>query len=285
VKKLCVDKNILKSMYLYKRHSEDEISKRFHCSQWVISNRLRSFGIKTRLKTCNLTHRKYRYNSNFLENINPDIAWILGLLVSDGFIRKNNLSGYFGLKLKREDEDVVLKVKAILEYSGPIYRGRRRLEHKGIIKEFDFSLIQINDVKVVDRLTQIGIRQNKTLNENFLECIKATNQQDVISSFIRGIFDGDGSVLYDHKRKSACFQVVGTCQLMQEVQNYLMSYCHLDKTKLTQNILGTNHYALRYRGNVQIIRILDWVYRYSSHSNRMDRKFDKYREIRRFIGK
>jgi len=285
VKRLCIDKSILKSMYLYKRHSQDEIGRRFNCSQWVISNRLRSLGIKTRLKTCNLVKRTYRYNNNFLKNITPDIAWILGLLVSDGYVRKNNNSGYFGLRLKRSDEDVILKAKAILKYGGPIHRGTCRLEHKSIIKEFDFSILQISDIKAVGELEQIGIKQNKTRNEKFLECIKETNNQEIISNFIRGVFDGDGSALFDHKRKSACFQIVGTCQLLQEIQNYLMSYCYLNKTKLTQNILGTNHYALRYRGNIQIIKILDWIYKYSNHSNRMDRKFGKYNEIRRIIAK
>lgn len=272
-------------MYLYKMYSQDEIGRRHNCSQWVISNRLRSFGIKTRPKTCNLVKREYRYNRNFLKNLTPDVAWVLGLLLSDGFVRKNNKSGYFGIRLKRDDEDAIIKVKGILQYNGPVYRGRRSLEHKGVVKEFDFSLLQINDVKVVDELEQIGIKQNKTRNEKFLKCIKETNNQEIISSFIRGIFDGDGSSLFDNKRKSACFQIVGTRQLLSEIQNYMILYCHLNKTRLTRNILGTNHFALRYRGNKQIIRILDWIYRYSSPSNRMDRKFEKYCDIRRIIGR
>lgn len=285
MKRVFIDKSILKSMYLYKRYSQHEISRRFNCSQWVISNRLRSFNIKARLKTCNLTHKKYSYNSRFLENITSDNAWVLGLLVSDGFVRKNNLSGYFGIKIKREDEDVVLKVKTILKYTGPIYRGVSKLEYKGRVKKFDFSLLQINDIKAVERLERIGIKQNKTLNEKFLECIKETNEQNIIGSFIRGIFDGDGSVIFDNKKKSACFQIVGTRQLLKEIQNYLMLYCGLGKTKLTRNILGTNHFALRYRGNKQIVKILDLIYRYSTPSNRMDRKFTKFNEIRRIVAK
>ncbi|NQT23334.1 MAG: hypothetical protein HQ579_07880 [Candidatus Omnitrophica bacterium] len=266
-------------MYVDKRYNQYEIGERFGCSQWVISNRLRHFGIKTRPKTYNFVNRKYSYNRDFLKNITPDISWVLGLLVSDGFVRKNNLSAYFGLKLKREDEDVIFKVKKILKYQGPIYRGMSKLEHKGYVKEFSYSLLHVNDVNAVKELEQLGIRENKTHNEIFLECIKETNNEEIISSFIRGIYDGDGSFLFDKKRNSMCFQIVGTYHLMQEIQNHLMHYCRLNKTKLTQNILGTNHYALRYRGNVQTVRILNWVYKCSNHFNRMDRKFDNFCKI------
>ena len=107
----------------------------------------------------------------------------------------------------------------------------------------------------------------------------------MVSSFIRGIYDGDGSLMFDKKKKSACFQIVGTYQLLEKIQNYLIHYCHLKKTKLTCNILGKNHFALRYRGNVQTIRILNWIYKYSEASNRMDRKFDKFHRIRRVINR
>ncbi len=232
-----------------------------------------------------MVNRKYSYDKNFFNKLSSDTAWVLGLLISDGFVRRNKLSGYFGLKMKHEDSDVISKTKRILKYSGPIYKGKSRLEYKGCIKEFCFRLLQINDVEAVKKLENLGIKQNKIHNEKFLACIKETNDQEIISSFIRGIFDGDGSVLFDKKRNSSCFQIVGTYQLLQEIQDYLMRYCRLNKTKLTQNVLGTNHFSLRYRGNLQIIKILDWIYRYSNSYNRMDRKFNKFKEIRRILGK
>lgn len=272
-------------MYTYKILSEDDIGRRLDCSQWVISDRLRQFGIKTRPKTYNLSHRKYTYNKNFLNDISSDTAWILGLLVSDGFVRKNNLSGYFGLSLKREDEDVVFKVKNMLKYTGPVYKGMHRLTYKGRTKEFSYSLLQINGIETVKKMEQLGILQNKTLRERFLTCIKDTKDEEKISNFIRGIYEGDGSILFDNKRNSSCFQIVGTRCLLQVIQTYLMHYGHLNKTKLTQNISGTNHFALRYRGNLQVIKILEWIYKYSNPTNRMDRKFNKFNEIRRAVGK
>lgn len=285
MRKLSMDKNELRLLYRDKKYSQDKIAEMLNCSQWVVSNRLRSFNIPTRPKTCNLVKRKYEYDKNFFKKITTDVAWALGLLVSDGFVKINQRYGYFGLKLKNEDKDVIFKVKRILRYDGPILKAKTMLKHKGTIKRFNFSLLKINDTNMANELEKLGIRQNKTHNENFLACIKETNNEGIISSFIRGIYDGDGSLLFDKKRNSMCFQIVGTYQLMQDIQNYLMYYCYLNKTKLTQNILRTNHFALRYRGNIQVVRILTWIYKYANSFSRMDRKFNKFYKTRRIINK
>jgi len=280
-----IEKAKLQLLYIDKKYSQDKVAKILHCSQWVISNRLRSFNIKTRPKTWNLGKRKYEFDRNFLRNITLDIAWILGLLVSDGFVTNNAIAANFGLKLKQEDEDVLFKVKRILKYQGPILTGIGKLRHRGIIKEFPYSLFRINERNIVRQLEQIGIKQNKTLNENFLKCISETDNEKTISSFIRGIYDGDGSVLYDKKRNSVCFQIVGALQLLSKIQEYIVYYCHVNKTALTKNISGTNHYALRYRGNLQAVKILKWIYKYSSSFNRMNRKYNSFCKIKEVIKK
>jgi hypothetical protein len=280
-----INKIKLQLLYIDRKYSQDKVAKILHCSQWAVSNRLRAFNIKTRSKTCNLVKRKYEFDRNFLKSISFDIAWILGLLVSDGFVTNNAVAANFGLKLKRKDEDVIFKVKRILKYQGPILTGMSKVRHKGVIKEFPYSLLKINERNTVEQLEQIGIKQNKTLNEIFLECISETEDEKTISSFIRGIYDGDGSVLYDKKRNSMCFQIVGTLQLLSKIQQYLIYYCCVNKTALTENIKGVNHYALRYRGNLQAVKILKWVYKYSNSFNRMSRKYKNFCKIRRAIKK
>lgn len=176
-------------------------------------------------------------------------------------------------------------MKKILKYTGPILKTSATLKHKGIIKTFKFYLLQINDLHMFHKLNAIGINKSKTLNEKFLRCIINTKNEKIISFFIRGIYDGDGSLMYDKKRKSTCFQIVGTKQLLYKIQYYLMRYCHVNKTVLTRNIAKVNHFALRYRGNIQAIRISKWIYRHSHPFNRMDRKFSKFCNIKGVIKK
>lgn len=213
------------------------------------------------------------------------MAWVLGLLISDGFVRRNNVSAYFGIKLSEKDADVIFKIKEMLKYQGPIHNGFSKLEYDGRVKTFSFKLLQICDVLVVKELEGMGIKQAKTLRENVPTCLADVGDEKIISSFVRGVYDGDGSILFDEKSRSMCFQIVGTSELLRGIQDYLIKYCGVRKTKLTQNIAGTNHFALRYRGNDQAVRILDWIYSSSSTSNRMDRKFYKFHDVRRAIGR
>jgi len=81
-------------------------------------------------------------------------------------------------------------------------------------------------------------------------------------------------------KKSICFQLVGTKELLMVVQRLLMGYAALAATKLTPNSRpGTNHYALRYRGRRQCRRIFDWIYQNSDPLCRLDRKYCVYRSI------
>ncbi|MBI2598111.1 MAG: hypothetical protein HYW50_02855 [Candidatus Diapherotrites archaeon] len=53
----------------------------------------------------------------------------------------------------------------------------------------------------------------------------------------------------------------------------------VSKTKLTKNTALSNHYALRYRGKNQAMKIFDWLYLNKKHS--LKRKYKKYLEIKR----
>lgn len=275
-----ISKDFLKGKYIEEKLSQDKIAHILGCSQCVIGQRLRKFGIKIRDKTWKLSsfRTKYQENQFFFDEITTVTAWVLGLLLSDGFVREKNEKS-FGIKLKIKDKDVILKLKRLFKYSGPIYyRAPNSTTYpKGItINDSGSAMLKIYNEYVPNKLKSFGLNENKTLNEKFLDCIKRQNNEQIYSSFIRGIFEGDGSVLFDRKRFSSCFQIVGTQGLLKDIQKYLMEYCNVKKTKLTQNIKGKNHFALRYRGNKQAIRILEWIYKGTKRANRMDRKHKEF---------
>lgn len=286
-KNIKISKDFLKRKYTEQKLSQDEIARILGCSQWVISQRLRKFGIKIRDKTWKLSffRTKYQENQFFFDEITPVTAWTLGLLLSDGFLRERSEKS-FGIKLKIKDKDVILKLRRLFKYSGPIYyRAPKSTIYPGgiTINDSGSAMLKIYSEYVVNKLKSIGLNENKSLNEKFLDCIKRQNNEQIYSSFIRGIFEGDGSVLFDRKRFSSCFQIVGTQELLKDIQKYLMKYCNVKKTKLTRNIKGKNHFALRYRGNKQAIRILEWIYKDTKRANRMDRKYKDFLLIKREV--
>ena len=211
----------------------------------------------------------------------------MGLLLSDGFIREH-YGKYFGIKLKKADKDVVLKVKKHLGYSGPIYyqKPETRIYPNGVtINSSGNVMLKICSAYTVDRLKSLGFSENKSLNEKFLDCIKDKDDEQICRNFIRGIFDGDGSIMFDKQRYSLCFQIVGPKGFLSDIQRYLIKYCNVRKTKLTQNIKGKDHFALRYRGNKQAIRILRWMYKDAGYLTRMDRKYKKFLLVKKGLAK
>jgi len=89
-----------------------------------------------------------------------------------------------------------------------------------------------------------------------------------------------GEVDSHEKKQSPCFQIVGTREMLEGIQLQLIKYLNLKKTKLTKNTPGNaNHYALRYRGRFQTIRIFDWLYLNQKHY--LKRKHNRYLDIKR----
>ncbi len=276
-KKYDISKEFIEQEYFEKNKSQQDIASELGTSQWVISHRMKKYGLKAKEKTWKIHKRKYSVNDNFFEELNPLNAWILGWLASNGFVNKCGNAISVGIKVSKKDSDIIQKIKKLLKYNGPVYEVTVKLEKTG--KEYEQMHLKITSKKIVSKLKEYGIVKNKSLKIKFPKLIKETYNEKIIKNFIQGIFEGDGSLLFDEKTQSPCFQIVGTKELLTGIQLQLMKYLELRKTKLTRNTKLTNHFALRYRGRFQAIKIFDWLY--SNPSYYLDRKYTKYLEIKR----
>jgi hypothetical protein len=275
--KYVISKTLIEEEYFKNYKSQEEIAKMLGVSQWVISHRMRKYGLKPRKRTWKITERRYSVDDNFFEKIDPVRAWVLGWLASDGFVNENGNSSTFGLKVSEKDVDIVQKIKRLLKFNGRIYHIENYLKKTG--KKYRLVHLKITSKKIVKRLKRFGITKNKTKKLRFPKAIRDTGDEKIIKAFIQGIFEGDGSILFDKKYKSPCFQIVGTKELLKGIQLQLVKYLGLRKTKLTKNTEKSNHFALRYRGKYQAIKIMDWLYQ--NPPQYMDRKYNQYLQIKR----
>jgi hypothetical protein len=273
MKKYPISKQFIADRYYNYDWSQDKIAKSLGISQWVISHRLREWGLKAKDKTRKLGLKTYFLNDNYFNHVNKENAWLLGWLVSDGFIREG---GRFGLRVSLKDRDVLDKAKEFLGYTGKIIESQTFLKKTG--KKYKILSLLITSHKIVNQLKKYGLRTNKTTREVFPLVIKQMRDREIIKSFIRGVFEGDGSILFDAKRRSLLFQIVGPKGLLLDIQNYLIKYLGLRKTKLTHNVKTSNHFALRYRGNKQALKIFDWLYLNSKYH--LNRKYGAYLNLR-----
>lgn len=100
--------------------------------------------------------------------------YILGLIITDGCITNNEKAKVIVISLK--ENDMITQIRDLVCPNKKVYKDGNN---------FQVRWRNNNDIKVLNKL---GIKERKTSNVPFINIIN--NKWD----FIRGIFDGDGSV-------------------------------------------------------------------------------------------
>ena len=100
-----------------------DLGKQWECSPTTIKNILKEYDISTRnLSQARRNYLNYTLNENIFEKIdNPDKAYWLGVMYSDGYISKaREYTNSFGLSVSEKDLEWVEKFKQFLGYNGEI---------------------------------------------------------------------------------------------------------------------------------------------------------------------
>lgn len=164
---------------------------------------------------------KYKLNENYFEKIDDFYkAYFLGLLYADGYIGKyrssyeNNRVGFINLSLQERDGYLVEKLKEVIDYGGPI-----RTINKGGNRQKQKS-IRVANINFANHLLKHGLHPKKSFTCQFPDL-----PEHLISAFILGVFDGDGSMSFSSKDaggylRSNC-QIIGSIEFIKYIQNYI----------------------------------------------------------------
>jgi hypothetical protein len=153
--------------------------------------------------------RKYKVNEDYFDVLTEESSYWLGFLYADGYVRmKDGKSGELKLKLKNTDVDHIKKLLKHMESDHPIKCG---LDNKSY-----FCQTSINSSKVVKRLFELGCVNNKTFKITLPDL-----PSNLITHFIRGYFDGDGSI--SKRKDSAGYNgtIVGNYNFISGVYEFL----------------------------------------------------------------
>lgn len=178
---------ILKVKYL-----EKELGRRptKHDNSALYSRSRKYFGSWNKMmETAGYKVRYYQY-PKIPKKLTKDLSYLLGLIITDGHIRssKTHYAIYLYTSFQEEIRMIIKLIKNLFEYDANIYRKKKF----GFNKRFNFQ-ITINSRDLVNCLNKkfnmpIG---NKSLIARVPGIIKNSNNES-ISSFIRGVIDGDG---------------------------------------------------------------------------------------------
>lgn len=241
--------------YLNENYTLKQLGKEFNCSYQTIRNLLNKHKIKSRGNKQGYPRDEFYFNKIDTE----EKAYWLGFLYADGCVHSNN----YEISVNITDREHVEKFKtAIKAFNHSITEIQdKRFQNAKTLYQFS-----IKDKQLHQDLIKWGCIPQKSLLINKIPNIP----RDYVSHFLRGYFDGDGSLHYLRGTNNYRISFVGTKDFLNDIQKELQT-----NVSLQSNIAG-KAYVLQITGRRQVERILNYLYNNSKENNRLNRKYQKY---------
>lgn len=224
-----------------------KVSALFGCDRRVISKIL--LELKVQRYSMSEIKQNYEFNKHFFDTIDTqEKAYFLGFLYADGYL--NMSKGTVSLTLHPQDEDILRKFSASIGLD------------KNLLKDRKYVRFSITNKTIVDALVKHGCTQAKTFTLVFPHFLPKC----LYRHFIRGYFDGDGSVTYTvdkkTKKKSAVINFTGKHSFLIEIQKILNKELSFGFTKFfirykeSHSDIG----SVCYGGRKQMIKFYNYLY-------------------------
>ena len=254
------EKQILENSY--KEQSKEKILKKLPNRTWgAIKGEAARICVKRKV----IRKNKYPINENFFDKWSSNMAYVLGFVYADGcvseHIRGNNYISYrFDLEIK--DLNHLKNIMTLLGSNRPLRKMR------GGTYQFTTS-----SVKIVNSLKNRGVSYRKSYYMRLPIVPKK-----YISHFIRGYFDGDGSVgLYKNSsgNRTVC-SISFSCGCLDFLKD-LQAILHTRKIDLK---IYKRHKTLFYGCIVDKLSFLNFYnYIYNNSSICLNRKYKTFIRI------
>ena len=174
------------------------LSRKYNISTYRLKNLFIKEGIHIRSRSeqnkySPQNQRKYFINDNYFDNIDTcEKAYFLGFLAADGCVQAD---GSIKIALSSIDKELLEKFQNELETNYPI---KDSMTNKG----YAISTFVFRSTSIREQLEKYNIIRNKTYSYTFPERLP----EIYIADFIRGYWDGDGTVCLSggYPRTSLC---------------------------------------------------------------------------------
>lgn len=261
-----------KAITLFKKgFSSKEISKQLKISKTALIRNLDLLGYNfDRSKSM----QKYTLNREYFASINSyEKAYWLGLIYADG---SNKVSkNVFVLGLKQEDSYILELLKNDIKSNVPIKIAKDKRGNRQ-----DFYRLEIYNKQFCLNLVKQGVFENKT------SILKApVLNENLIYSFIRGYFDGDGSICTvidknnnTHFKDSITF--TGTKEIVDYISKYLKETINVNCSIYERHPeRNNNNYTITISGRLQVIKLCEKMYE-NNNKHYLTRKYEKFLKIK-----
>lgn len=206
--------------------------------------------------------RTFNINENYFSVENPNMAYLLGFIAADGTLRKKGNG--VKITLAAVDGDFLETIRTELGYDGNV---RYYEDSKG----YQNATLEFASRKIREDLSYYGLVPNKTFKLEFPTILNKIYWID----FIRGYFDGDGSV--GTAGQGLRWQICGAQRdFLQNIVDFLYDEYKIPKVEVRTQQRVHPIYYFQYSTNSTraIFNIL-----YTPNSLYLPRKYNKFKSI------
>jgi hypothetical protein len=237
-----------------KNLSKQEIADKYGYSLEGLRQKIRLLKIEC--------YKNFTLKHDYFKTQSSNMFYILGVIASDGNI--HNKRPYINIELKRNDKSLLKFIANEINKNQTIYE----YEHfnKRSKKTYKACKISFYSKTLKQDLKELGILPNKTKIGLNIDIDKIP--EDFFYDFIRGHFDGDGSVY--HKKKKLVTKI--TCSditFLQKIQKRINLQSSIQSSK------NKTYHDLIYCNKSSII-LRERLYKNSEKSFFLTRKKEKY---------
>ena len=262
-------KEKLIDLYVNNKKSLGDISKLYSVSRAALYKRLKKYGIQQRSKSearieaqkqGKLPQQFFDINEHFFSNWSPEMAYVLGLIITDGCISKTGT-----VSLCMNDKDLLEKVKKVMKSEHKVESSK----HQKNLYIFHFARENmVNDLK------NFGIAPKKSLTVTFPNV-----PQEHLPDFIRGVFDGDGSIYFDKRSKNCPIRTsfhTGSKDFIEKLEDILVRLGMPKRRQISQQKTKNGiYYGIRY-GHQDSLKLFNILYKNTQNGLFLDRKYRRF---------
>lgn len=246
------------------------LSKQFNVSPPTLKKLMIKEGVA--LKTLRDYRMIYSINEHFFDEIDTEEkAYWLGFLYADGVVNEDE--NRVRLNLSKVDKNHLVKFKRALSSTHPIKETSKTTSEK----TYEGVYVSFRSSHMVKALVEKGCFQRKT--EELLFPTSDVLPDSLVHHFIRGYFDGDGSISYTtpkrkhSNRRAYKIGITGTENMVDNIKQIL------GLTVKTQKY--NNMRVIQPGGNRQCERIFQYLYKDATVF--LDRKYKTFIEMVSYI--
>lgn len=202
-------------------------------------------------------------NDIFVNGWNPENSYIFGWIMSDGCLRREgrNKTAY-AVRICSNDEEIVKWLHNRLCVGNKIYKqGNNGFQ------------IKYRNRESIEFMMNCGLTERKSLDMKFPDIPDAA-----FGDFLRGYFDGDGSIILRTNRYNTYGQASftsGSIEFLQTLQEKLLEQ-NIESHLYRDGRATNNSFYLRATKRSEIEKLFNLMYPNDCYA-RLERKYNKFR--------